>query len=269
MTMRDQVALITGASSGIGAALAHELGRRGLRLVLCARRIDKLESLATELRAAGTQVLVEKADVTRDGDLEAVVDAAVRTFGGLDVVVANAGFGVAGKLAKLGIDDIRRQFETNFYGALRTFKASHEALQKSRGRLVFIGSVAGFFAVPGQLAYSSSKFALRSVAEGLSAELAADGISVTHIVPGFIESEIRQVDNQGRYHPEAEEHWPRWLIMPAAEAARQIADATERRERQRVITRHGKLIVALTRHAPGLVATLTRLTRLRGRNEPR
>lgn len=269
MTMRDQVALITGASSGIGAALARELGRRGLRLVLCARRVDKLESLATELRTAGAQVLVVQSDVTRDGDLEAAVDAAVRTFGGLDLAVANAGFGVAGQLARLSVDDVRRQFETNFYGALRTFKASHEALRKSRGRLVLVGSVAGFFAVPGQLAYSSSKFALRALAEGLAAELAADGISVTHIAPGFIESEIRQIDNQGRYHPDAEEHWPRWLIMPAAEAARQIADATERRERQRVITRHGKLIVALNSHAPGLVAALTRLTRLRGRKEPR
>ena len=269
LSLSGEVALITGASSGIGAALARELARRGARLVLVARRTDKLQDLADELRALGSEVLVAPADVTRDGDLEQVVKRVEQTFGRLDIVVANAGFSVAGRLERLTLEDIRRQLETNFFGALRTFYATHAALRARRGRLVFIGSVAGFVALPSQIAYSASKFALRSLAEGLAAELAPEGISVTHIAPGFVESEIRQVDNQGRHHADAEEKFPRWLLMPTDEAAREIADAIQQREPLRVITRHGKLAVALTRLAPKLVATVIRLSRLRGRGEPR
>jgi short-subunit dehydrogenase len=269
LSLAGEVALITGASSGIGAALARELARRGACLVLVARRTDKLEGLAAELRTAGTEVLVAPADVTRDGELEAAVDKALQTFGRLTLAVANAGFGVAGSLAKLGLDDMRRQFETNYFGALRTFYATHAALRAARGRLVFIGSVAGYVALPGQIAYSASKFALRALAEGLCAELAPEGISVTHIAPGFVESEIRQVDNQGRHHEGAKEKFPRWLLMPTAQAATEIADAIERREPLRIITRHGRLAVALTRLSPGLVGTIIRLSRLRGRGEPR
>ncbi|MFO0579649.1 MAG: SDR family oxidoreductase [Polyangia bacterium] len=269
LSLAGEVALITGASSGIGAALGRELARRGAKLVLVARRTDKLESLAAELRAAGTQVLVAPADVTRDGELEKVVEQAQETFGRLDIAVANAGFGVAGTLAELGIDDMRRQFETNYYGALRTFYATHAALRERRGRLVFIGSVAGFIALPGQIAYAASKFALRALAEGLALELGPEGIAVTHIAPGFVESEIRRVDNQGRHHEGAEEKFPRWLLMPTDEAAAEIADAIEGREPLRIITRHGRLAVALTRLSPRLVGTLLRLVRLRGRGEPR
>ena len=267
--LRDHVALITGASSGIGAALARELARRGLRLVLSARRTDRLESLAAELRAAGTPVLVTPADVTRDGDLEAAVEATQREFGRLDIAVANAGFGVAGPLAKLGLDDMRRQMETNFYGVLRTFYATREALVAQRGRLVLIGSVAGFIALPGQIAYSASKFALRALAEGLHSELAPEGVSVTHIAPGFVESEIRKIDNHGRHHPDAKEPFPSWLMMPGEQAAREIADALEQREPLRVLTRHGQAAVALSRHAPSLVSGVLRRFQLRGRGEPR
>lgn len=271
LSLAGEVALITGASSGIGAALARELARRGAQLVLVARRTDKLESLAAELRTAGTQVLVATADVTRDGDLDRAVAQALETFGRLDIAVANAGFGVAGPLAKLGLEDMRRQLETNYFGALRTFYATHAALRERRGRLVFIGSVAGFVALPGQIAYAASKFALRALAEGLAAELAPEGISVTYIAPGFVESEIRQVDNQGRYHESArnKDKFPRWLLMPTDEAAREIADAIAGREPLRIITRHGKLAVALTRLSPRLVGTVLRLLRLRGRGEPR
>jgi NAD(P)-dependent dehydrogenase (short-subunit alcohol dehydrogenase family) len=119
--MQTLTVMITGASSGIGAALAREFAERGARLVLVARRTERLVALASELRAGGSEVLVCAGDVTRDGDLERATEQAQKTFGVLDVVVANAGFGVQGRLTRLSLDDVRRQFETNVFGVLRTF----------------------------------------------------------------------------------------------------------------------------------------------------
>jgi short-subunit dehydrogenase len=267
MSLRGKVVLITGASSGIGAALARELAQRGAHLVLTARRLERLEELATELRLHGAQVLCVAADVTRDGDLEHAVARACTQFGGVDVAVANAGFGLAGAMAKLTLSDVRRQLETNLFGVLRTFYAARASLIERHGVLVMIGSVSGFVSVPGTVAYSVSKFGVRALAEGLRAELHRDGVAVVHIAPGFIRSEIRQVDNQGQLHPEARDPVPRWLQMPAEEAARQIADAIERRRARHVVTRHGKLAVALSQHAHGLVDAVLRLSQARWRNK--
>ena len=110
-----KVALITGASSGIGAGMAREYARRGADVVLTARRWERLEALALEVRARGRRALTVRCDVTRDGDLEAAVAEALDEFGRIDWVVANAGFGVAGAVHKLELEDFRRQFETNSF----------------------------------------------------------------------------------------------------------------------------------------------------------
>ncbi len=254
--MKDQVVLITGASAGIGAALAREYARRGASVVLTARRTDKLEALATELRQGGTRALVVAADVTRDGDLEQAVARTLAEFGRLDVVLANAGFGINGSLAKVSLDDVRRQLETNVFGVLRTFYATKDALTQSRGCLGILGSVAGYISVPGTVAYSMSKYAVRALAEGLRAELRGLGISVTHIAPGFIESEIRHIDNAGQLHPHSKDPAPKMLVMPAPKAARQIVSAVAARRRELVVTGHGKVAVWLARHMSWLVSTV-------------
>src|SRR4051794_33614857 len=118
--MSKRVVLITGASSGIGEALAREYGSRGYDLVLLARRLDRLEKLKSELETRGAAVLVKGCDVTRDDDLQAAAAAARDRFGRIDVVIANAGFGVGGPVERLKLDDFKRQFETNVYGVLRT-----------------------------------------------------------------------------------------------------------------------------------------------------
>lgn len=258
--MQTLTVLITGASSGIGAAMAKEFAKRGARLVLVARRTERLEVLASALRDSGCQVLVVTGDVTRDGDLERATAEARRTFGSLDVVVANAGFGVHGLLAKLSMADLRRQFETNVFGVLRTFWATHPSLKESRGRFAIIGSVSGFYCAPGTIAYSMSKFAVRALAEGLEQELARDGISCTHIAPGFVESEISMIDNQGQLKDEPPRpKAPQFLFMKTPAAAKQIVDAILNREPLRVITGHGKAIVSISRHAPRLWRNAMRL----------
>ena len=263
-----QVVLITGASSGIGAALAREFARQGADVVLLARRADRLAALAREIEGTGRRALVVTADVTVDGDLDRAVASTEAAFGRLDVVIANAGFGVVGPVESLTLDDYRRQFETNVFGVLRTVLATLTPLKASRGRLVILGSVAGHIATPGSSPYSMSKFAVRALAEALGHELAPTGVSVTLISPGFVESEIRRVDNTGVFRTEAREAVPAWLIVPAARAARQIVRAIARRRREVVITGHGKLGVFVQRHAPWLVAAVIRTMGVRSRPEP-
>jgi len=263
------VVFITGASSGIGAALAREFARAGADVALTARRVERLERLAAELVAAGRRALVAPADVTVDGDLERAVARTRAALGPIDVAVANAGFGVTGPVESLTLEDYRTQFETNVFGVLRTVYATLEDLKKTRGRLVIMGSVSGHVAVPGGSAYAMSKFAVRALAESLGHELVPHGVAVTLVSPGFVESEIRQVDNRGVWHPEPREPLPRRLVMPTARAARQIVRAVARRRRETVVTGHGKVAVFLQRHAPWLVAWGIRRFAIRGRGAPR
>jgi short-subunit dehydrogenase len=263
-----QAVLITGASSGIGAALAREFGARGADVALLARRADRLAALAADVERWGRRALAIRADVTVDGDLERAVAATLAAFDRLDVVVANAGFGVVGPVERLTLDDYRRQFETNVFGVLRTVKASLDALKASRGRLAIVGSVAGYVATPGASPYAMSKFAVRGLAAALGHELAPAGVSVTLVVPGYVEAEIRRVDNTGVFRPETSDPVPARLIMPAPRAARQIVRAIARRRSEVVITGHGKLGVFTQRHAPWLVTAAIRMFGLRSRPEP-
>ncbi|HET6281749.1 MAG TPA: SDR family NAD(P)-dependent oxidoreductase [Polyangia bacterium] len=247
--MRSKAVLITGASAGIGAGLARELARRGARLLLTARRPDRLQELAAELGSL-TQVVTAAADVTRDGDLEAAVATGVAAFGGIDVAIANAGFSVTGPLTRLTTADYRRQFETNFFGVLRTIYAALPQLKLSRGRIAVIGSVSGHLPAPFMSPYVASKFALRGLCESVHDELAPRGITVTLISPGFVVSDIGRVDNLGVLGDEDHSPAPGWLRMPTAKAARQIADAITARRREAIITGHGKAGVWIYRHLP-------------------
>jgi len=260
-----KVVFITGASAGIGEAMAREFASQGAAVSLAARRIERLEALRDELAAAGTRAIAVPCDVTSD---ESVTEAVARTrseLGRVDVVVANAGFGVAGRVERLSVDDFRRQFDTNVYGVLRTLYAALPDLKQNRGQFVLIGSISGFLSSPSTAPYAMSKFAVRALGDALWAELARDGVAVTSIHPGYVTSEIRRVDNRGTLRPDARDPVPAWLQMPAATAARQIVQAVARRKRQRIVTGHGRLLVCLTRLAPGLLAHVLRRGARKGR----
>jgi short-subunit dehydrogenase len=250
------VVLITGASSGIGKALAIEYARCGADLILAARRENKLKALSEKLTKEGGRVVFSACDVTKEGDLEQIVLLGQSAFGKIDTVIANAGFGVKGPLEGITLSDYRRQFETNVFGVLRTIYATLDAIKKSRGRLAIIGSVLGHIGMPDASAYAMSKFALRGLCASIRSEFAPYGISVTHISPGLVASEFRQVDNTGKVNATQHETAPKMLLMKAERAAHEIARAIINRRPEAIITLHGKIAVFLDRYFPRLVSAI-------------
>lgn len=262
---RHKSVLITGASAGIGEELAWQLANAGATLTLTARRRDLLDRLAARITSAGhVPPVVVDGDVTSDADLQRAVKAGVERWGRLDVVIANAGFAVVGELRDLSLADYQRQLDVNLFGVLRTIYAALPEIEKAKGNVVIIGSVAGWIASPGASAYAMSKFALRALATSLAVELRHVGVTVTLISPGFIVSSIRQVDNQDHLRASARDWIPAWIVVPTDKAVRQMLGAVARGDREAIITGHGKLLVALERWAPWVVRALSRRVRRPG-----
>jgi NAD(P)-dependent dehydrogenase (short-subunit alcohol dehydrogenase family) len=251
--LEGKVAWITGAGSGIGKALAIELARRGALVAVSGRRMANLESVAKEIEKAGGRALPLGCDVTDEDDVARAVAQVVRELGRLDVCVANAGFSVAGSIARLSAEDWRRQLDTNVVGAAITAKHALPELQKTKGRVAFVASVSAFVPAPGLGAYNASKAALRAIGLTLAAELHGTGVSATPIHPGFVESEIAQVDNQGHFDGARADKRPKNLMWRAEDAAKVMADAIVARKREVVFTGHGKIGAFLGQHAPGLL----------------
>ena len=265
----NSTVLITGASSGIGAGLAREFARRGLRVALLARRTEQLEALATELRAAGAQASAHRADVTVDADIARVVAELAAHGVTPDIVIANAGFGVVGKAQDLSLEDYRRQFETNVFGVLRTLHESLGALRQTQGRFVIMGSVASYVPTPGGSPYAMSKFAVRALADSLHGDLRSLGVSCTLISPGFVDSDIRRVDNRGGFHPHARDPIPDWLRMKTDVAARIMVRGILRGRREIIVTFHAKVMILMARLLPGLTRHLLSRNTHRQRPEPK
>ncbi len=263
-----QTVLITGASSGIGAALAREFARRGLHVAMVARRLEKLEVLAAELRAAGGQASAHRGDVTAEGDIAQVVNELRRSGHTPSIVVANAGFGVVGNAQKLGLDDFRRQFETNVFAVIRTLHESLQALRECQGRFVIMSSVAGYLSGAGGSPYSMSKFAVRALAESLHGDLKSAGVGCTLISPGFVDSDIRRVDNRGGLHADAPDPVPGWLRLRADRAARTMARGILRGRREVIVTFHARVIIFFARHFPRFTRWAMLRAGARSRSEP-
>ena len=264
MTFQDNVVFITGASSGIGEALAREAAAQGARVALTARREERLQALKTELEGQGAKVMAHVCDVTNRADIDRAVDQTVQAFGGIDMTIANAGFGLNGLFANLDTDAFRRQFDTNVFGLIDTIYATLPHLEASQGQLGLVSSVLGRFAMPAMSAYCASKFAVCGLAEGLCYELRERGVSVTCINPGVVESEFRQRDQTGAINPELEDPAPAWIRVPTDKAARAMLRALAARRPEAVITGHGKLLTAAARHFPRTFRALTALA-TRGR----
>lgn len=243
--------VITGASSGIGAAVSELYIKAGHRVAALARRTDRMEELRSRFANEPGEWLPISCDVLKDSEIKQAVETIHGKWGLIDTVFANAGFGVVGDASTLSLEDYERQFATNIFGVLRTLNATLSDLKATKGRFAVTGSVAGYISLPGGAAYSMSKFAIRAYCDALYRELRPLGISVTHIAPGFVVSEIHKVDNQGNFHAHAKHPIPDFIRVPAASAAREIFSAIEARKRERIVTGHGKLLVWFYRYFPG------------------
>ena len=222
----SRVVAITGASAGIGRATAVRLARDGASLAICARRADRLEAAAEEIRAAGGQALAIAADVTRAEEMERFVAAAVERFGRLDVMLCNAGFGIAGTIDDISPAQMRELVDINYMG---TFHAARAALpvflRQAAGHLIIVSSIVGRRGVPYMGAYAATKFAQVGLAECLRSEVAGSPIHVTVVDPISTDTEFFDVMSRETGTVVLRAHGPRQPVTAVADA---IARAIER-----------------------------------------
>lgn len=191
--LREQVILVTGASSGIGEAIARRLAREGARLILTARRADRLQALAQSLDPSGNTVIAVAADITSEEDQERLVQSAFQRFGHIDALVNNAGYGQRGPLEILPVTSLRQNFEVNVFSLIAlTQRVLPHFRKQGHGRIVNISSVAGKIARPLTSVYDSTKHALEALSDGLRGELLPFGIDVVVIRPGYIATEFAE-----------------------------------------------------------------------------
>ncbi|HBY09467.1 MAG TPA: hypothetical protein DEH22_17420 [Chloroflexi bacterium] len=188
------VILITGASSGIGAATARLFAAEGYRVILAARREDQLDALATEIRATGGEALVVPTDLTRLEQIEALVSQSLAHFGQIDVLLNNAGLGRLNWLEKLELEkDIDFQIQVNLTGLIQTTQmVLPNMIARKQGHIINMGSIAGLIGTPTYSVYAASKFGLRGFTEALRREVGIHGIRVSGIYPGGVATEFGQ-----------------------------------------------------------------------------
>lgn len=247
---QGKTAFITGASSGIGAALACQFAREGARVGLIARRLERLEAVRQRIEELGGQALAVACDVREPEALKQAAVVVAETFGGIDVAVANAGAVITEDFENQDTEDFRRLFDINFFGVVDTVYAVLPYLKASNGRLGIVSSILGQIAVPSDTAYCATKFALYGLAGSLWYDL-PKGVSVTVILPGFVESEICHKD-KSVLPAGHNERSPSFLVTPAEQAAREIVDALYRRQFEAPITRHARWLLFVNRHFPRL-----------------
>jgi NAD(P)-dependent dehydrogenase (short-subunit alcohol dehydrogenase family) len=245
--LKGKVAIVTGASSGIGAAASRELASRGAEVVLAARDAQRLESLEREISASGGRALAVRTDVSDRDSVEAMVEKTVDAFGTLDVLVNNAGLGLSGRVAELRLEDLRHVFEVNTVGPLNCVQASLPRMRRG-GRIINVSSVVGKRSVPKVGGYCATKFALNALSDALRVEIAERGITVTSVYPGTTLTSFRENARRTR---DEKRGWRPKGVGPEKVAMR-IADAAENGPRDVYIRLSDRLYVTATILLPGL-----------------
>lgn len=253
---KENVVWVTGASSGIGKAMAFQWARLGYKVVLSSRRKELLEQIALSIKNSGGVALVVPVDIMEEKSIEDAVQSIITHWGRLDITVANAGFGVFGSIDKLTAKDWNRQLQGNVTGLALTIKYALPHLKQSQGRIGLVGSVGAYLPNPSVGAYGASKAAVNSIGLTLQVELMGTGVSCTTLHPGFVVSEIARIDNEGVWHPERQDPRPAKLMWPTEKAAKVMVKAIMKRRRNYAFTVHGRVFVWLQRWFPGLVRTI-------------
>jgi len=256
--IREKVVIITGGSSGIGLALAHEFGRIGAKVVITARNRERLEKAFESLKAAGIDSLAVISDVSNETDCQGIIEKTVTHFGKIDILVNNAGISMRAIFAKTDLLVLKKLMDTNFWGTVYCTKYALPYLLKTKGSVVGVISVAGYVGLPGRTGYSASKFAVRGFLDTLRCENLKTGLHVLVAAPGFTSSNIRTSALTADGTTQGETPRNEAKMMPAEVAAHKIVKATLKRRDSLILTfAEGKLIVFLNRFFPKLVSRLS------------
>lgn len=256
--MGKKIAIITGASSGIGAAVARRLGRDGLCLTLAARRLDKLEMVAEDVRKAGGEVLVVQTDVTQPADIDRMVQATLTQWGQVDVLFNNAGAGLDLPFAEWNIEQISSKVNTNLMAVMACAHAVLPIMIKQKsGHIINNSSIAGLVAVAP--VYSATKYGVVGFSDALRRELLSTGVDVSAFCPGFTPSEFSA---NLKAHAEDRPDAPRYPgLMPVSYVADQVAWLMKHPRRIYVIPKSWRLLVLTANLFPGLADWLVPMFR--------
>lgn len=254
--LNGKVVVITGASSGIGKAMAKEYAAMGAKVVLGARQADKLEALTKEIEANGGKAAWCATDVTKVDDCQRLIQTAVDNFGGIDVLICNAGISMRALFDNLDLSVLHRLMDVNFWGTVYCTKFALPYLQQSKGSLVGISSVAGIHGLPGRTGYSASKFAMTGFLEAIRIENLKKGLHVMVACPGFTASNVRfsalTADGSQQGATPREEN----KMMTPEQVAHIVARGIARRKRLCLMEGEGRGTHFLKKIAPGLVDKL-------------
>jgi NAD(P)-dependent dehydrogenase (short-subunit alcohol dehydrogenase family) len=246
-TLAGRVAIVTGASSGIGEATARALVGRGAAVVLAARAEERLEVLEGEISSSGGRALALRTDVSDRESVRAMVERAVEAFGSLDILVNNAGLGLSGRVAEVRVEDLRYVFEVNVVGPLLCIQTALPFMEPG-ARIINVSSVVGRRAIPKVGAYCATKFALNALSDSLRVEIADRGITVTSVYTGTTRTTFRE--NSRRTKDEKRGWRPRGVTPERV--AEKITRAAEKGPRDVYVTLPDRLFVAGTTLLPGL-----------------
>ncbi|TAE13787.1 MAG: SDR family oxidoreductase [Bacteroidetes bacterium] len=248
--MENKVVIITGASSGIGKALAFEFGRQGAKIVLTGRNQATLQEVAQELTAQNINNFPVVGDVAVEEDCKRIVEETFGKYGKIDVLINNAGISMRALFADLDLDVIKQVMDINFYGTLYMTKYALPYITATQGSIVGVSSIAGYRGLPGRTGYSASKFAMQGFLEALRTELLPKKVHVLVACPGFTKSNIRKVALNKDGNVQGESPRDEDKMMTSEEVASHIYKAVKKRKRDLVLTRQGKLTVFLNKWFP-------------------
>lgn len=254
--MKNKTVIITGASSGIGKACAIAFGKRGANIVISGRNKENLEQAAQELQKTGAQILAVTGDVSNEEDCKLLIEKTIEQFGGIDILINNAGISMRALFKDLQLDVIRKVMDINFWGTVYCTKYALPYLLKTKGSVVGISSIAGYNGLPGRTGYSASKFAMQGFLDALRIENLKTGLHVLVACPGYTASNVRNAALVADGSSQGESPRDEEKMMSAEEVAEEIVRAVEKRKRTIVLTGQGKLAVWMNKFFPALTDKL-------------
>ena len=247
---KDKVVAITGGTDGIGKALVDAMIKAGAKVATCARSHDKIYNLQMEY--TNVMLHAESCDVSKEQDCRRFIESTIETFGGIDILINNAGISMHALVNDMDVDVVRKVMDINFFGAVYCTKFALPSILARKGTVVGVSSIAGYRGLPGRSGYSASKFALQGWLESLRTEMVESDVHVMWVCPGFTSSNIRNAALNEKGVSQGESPMDEDKMMPAAECAGYILDAIEKKKRTLVLTFTGKRTVFMNKFFPGL-----------------